>query len=39
MADLKYVYQAETRDLTELHILELDEKWGKNFPVGKMTSS
>ncbi len=33
MADLKLVYQADTKDLAEHHLLELDEKWGKKYPM------
>ena len=31
--DLKIVYQAETRDLAEYNLLNLDEKWGKQYPM------
>ena len=31
MKDLKPVYQAETLDLAELRLEELDEKWGKKY--------
>lgn len=33
MVDLKTVYQADTRDLAEYHLLQLDEKWGKKYPM------
>ena len=33
MADLKTVYQAETKELAEQRLLELDEKWGKKYPM------
>src|SRR5690606_10174510 len=33
MIDLKTVYQAETKDLAEQRLLELDEKWGKKYPM------
>jgi len=33
MADLKQVYQADTKDLAEHHLLELGEKWGKTYPM------
>jgi len=33
MADLKPVYKAETKDLAEQRLLELDEKWGKKYPM------
>lgn len=33
MADLKAVYQAETKDLAEHNLLVLDEKWGKKYPM------
>lgn len=33
MRDLKTVYQADTKDLAEKHLLELDEKWGKQYPM------
>lgn len=32
MIDLKKVYQADTKELAELHFLELEEKWGKRYP-------
>lgn len=31
--DLKTVYQADTKDMAEQHLLELDEKWGKQYPM------
>lgn len=33
MADLKTVYKAETKDLAEYNLLQLDEKWGKKYPM------
>lgn len=33
MHDLKTVYQAETKDLAELNLLRLDEKWGEKYPM------
>lgn len=33
MADLKTVYQAETKDLAEYNLLKLEEKWGKKYPM------
>lgn len=33
MVDLKTVYQADTKELAELRLLELDEKWGKKYPM------
>ena len=33
MADLKPVYQAETKDLAELNLSKLEEKWGKKYPM------
>ena len=33
MKDLKMVYQAETKDLAEYNLLQLDEKWGKQYPM------
>lgn len=33
MADLKTVYKAETKDLAESRLLELDDKWGKKYPM------
>ena len=33
MCDLKTVYQADTKELAEQHLLELDEKWGKQYPM------
>jgi transposase-like protein len=32
MADLKLVYQANSKDLAESKLLELEEKWGKKYP-------
>jgi putative transposase len=32
MVDLKKVYQADTKELAEMHFLELEEKWGKRYP-------
>lgn len=33
MKDLKTVYQADTKDLAESNFLQLDEKWGKHYPM------
>jgi len=33
MADLKTVYKAETKDLAEQRLLELDESWGDKYPM------
>jgi transposase-like protein len=33
LADLKLVYKAETKDLAEQRLLELDEKWGNRYPM------
>lgn len=33
LADLKLVYQAETKDLAEQRLLELEETWGKKYPM------
>jgi len=33
MADLKTVYQADTKDLAEYNLLKLDEKWGSKYPM------
>lgn len=33
MRDLKTVYRADTKDLAEQHLLELDDKWGKQYPM------
>ena len=33
MADLKQVYRAPNLDVAEQKLLELDEKWGKRYPV------
>ncbi len=33
MKDLKTVYQADTKDLAELNLLRLDEKWGEKYPM------
>ncbi|HQS83634.1 MAG TPA: IS256 family transposase [Alphaproteobacteria bacterium] len=33
MQDLKTVYQAETKDLAELNLLRLGEKWGEKYPM------
>jgi putative transposase len=32
MLDSKLVYKATSKDLTEHHLLELGEKWGKDTP-------
>ena len=33
LKDLKKVYQANTKDVAEHHLLELDEKWGAKYPI------
>lgn len=33
MRDLKTVYKADTKDLAEQHLIELDDKWGKQYPM------
>jgi transposase-like protein len=33
MVDLKAVYQASSKDSAEHNLLELDEKWGKKYPM------
>lgn len=33
MVDLKRVYQANTKDMAEHCLLELDEKWGEKYPM------
>lgn len=33
MTDLKEVYQANSKDLAESKLLELEEKWGKKYPL------
>jgi putative transposase len=33
MRDLKTVYQADTKDLAEQRLIELDDKWGKQYPM------
>ena len=33
MSDLKEVYQANSKDLAESKLLELEEKWGKKYPL------
>lgn len=33
LKDLKTVYKAETKSLAEQRLLELDEKWGKKYPM------
>ena len=33
MVDLKEVYQANSKDLAESKLLELEEKWGKKYPL------
>ena len=33
MTDLKKVYKANTKDLAEEKLLELDEKWGSKYPI------
>jgi putative transposase len=32
MIDLKRVYKANSKDLAEHHLLELEEKWGRKYP-------
>ena len=31
--DLKLVYKADTKELAEINLLELEEKWGKKYPI------
>jgi len=31
--DLKVVYKADTKELAETNLLELEEKWGKKYPI------
>lgn len=33
MADLKTVYKADTKELAEYNLLQLDDKWGKKYPI------
>ncbi len=33
MADLKPVYQAPSLDIAEQKLMELEEKWGKKYPI------
>ena len=33
MQDLKLVYKADTKELAEQYLLELDEKWGDKYPM------
>ena len=33
MQDLKLVYRASSKELAEKHLLELEHKWGKKYPV------
>lgn len=33
IADLKTVYQADTKDAAEFNLLQLEEKWGKKYPM------
>ena len=33
MADLKEVYKANSKDLAEAKLIELEEKWGKKYPL------
>ena len=33
MEDLKLVYKADTKELAEMNLLELEEKWGKKYPI------
>jgi len=33
MEDLKLVYKANSKDLAESKLIELEEKWGKKYPL------
>lgn len=33
MKDLKYVYKADTKDQAESALLDLEDKWGKKYPI------
>ena len=33
MVDLKAVYQAPSKDTAEFNLLQLEEKWGKKYPI------
>jgi putative transposase len=33
MVDLKTVYQAPSKDIAEVNLLQLDEKWGEKYPI------
>ena len=33
MKDLKQVYRADTKDLAETALLDLEEKWGQKYPI------
>lgn len=33
MRDLKNVYRASSKDLAEHHLVELEERWGKKYPI------
>jgi len=33
MKDLKLVYKADTKEIAEMELLKLEEKWGKKYPV------
>ena len=33
MSDLKEVYKANTKDYAEIKLLDLEEKWGKKYPI------
>lgn len=33
MSDLKHVYKANTKEFAEEKLLELDDKWGKKYPI------
>ena len=33
VVDLKLIYQADTKDLAESALLDLEEKWGKKYPI------
>ena len=34
MKDLKLVYKADTKEIAEMELLNLEEKWGEKYPVG-----
>ncbi len=33
MADLKKIYRASSKENAENHLLDLQEKWGKKYPI------